>query len=333
MAGGDNGVITAWPGKDHREETICPDEKRMITAVAYSPNGVHLGIGTDAGGIHLWDTSKKQLVHTIPAQSGRSTVSMPAFPDDFFAFSPEGAHLAIAVKAAHTVEILNTDDWKLAKKLEHKDPVLSVAWAPDGCRVATGTRSGAVLWNTDSESVLHRFEDLGPTLCVAFSPDSSLLATESHGTRGIEIWDLNNPRRIAALTAHTEPSGDNHSILFSPDGRWLATAGYDARVILWDVTTWEPVHVLMGHRAIVVDLAFTRDSARLASSGLDNQCVLWETETGQQLATFPGFAIDFSPDDSVLATGGRWTAYDETPDGRVSTVNLLRAGIVTESKK
>jgi WD40 repeat protein len=59
-------------------------------------------------------------------------------------------------------------------------------------------------------------------------------------------------------------------IAFSPDGRRIATTGYDRTVKLRDTATDREVFTLRGHIAGVVAPAFSPDGFRIVSGGLDN---------------------------------------------------------------
>ena len=76
---------------------------------------------------------------------------------------------------------------------------------------------------------------------------------------------------------------------------------------------------------MVFDLSFSPDGRRLASSGADGRALLWDVETGQELASFEGLALDFSPDGLTLAIGGSNypVPAGATPDAR--TVRLYHA--------
>lgn len=141
---------------------------------------------------------------------------------------------------------------------------------------------------------------------LAISPDSRWLAI-GHRDGSLSLRPLNDPRaapqRIAGAHA-TAAAGASapfvRTLVFSPDGRWLYSAGADGKLRRWRTQPLQadgaPVD---GHDGPVYGLALSADGRQLASAGRDGKVNLWDANSLQLLAKSSRLAPDLpngSPD-------------------------------------
>ncbi|CAN6668897.1 antiviral protein Ski8p [Trichomonascus vanleenenianus] len=130
------------------------------------------------------------------------------------------------------------------------------------------------------------------------------------GDGRIILWE-NGKQDPEPIVLHSAKQGIHHlSIDFT--GKILAAVGFDARLLLYDLTTLKP---LEGSEKIVSEcqyvwaISFARESFKLAVSTIEGLVHLWDLESFEKINTFTsnrsgfGVAVDVSPTGEMVACG------------------------------
>ncbi len=99
------------------------------------------------------------------------------------------------------------------------------------------------------------------------------------------------------------------AVAWSPDGKYIASAGYDKTVLIWNATNGNYLLTYQGHTARVNSLAWSPDSKSLVSASDDQSVQVWEAATGKQMYLFNGhngpvLTVGWSPDGKYIASAG-----------------------------
>jgi WD40 repeat protein/tRNA A-37 threonylcarbamoyl transferase component Bud32 len=183
---------------------------------------------------------------------------------------------------------------RLTQLLPHPEPVLAVAFSPNGKLLATGCKDGNLrLWNvSDGSPAGEPLAHGAPVSCLAFHPKGDLLAAGC-GNGNAHLWHL--PTRQPAVPPMQHMAAD---------------------------TTKIPWHGKSGVQCV----AISPDGLSLLTGAIDGTVRLWSTESGESKEAIfrPGvdavFAVAFRPDGAAFLTAGpagmrEWNSRTRVPLG------------------
>ncbi len=144
---------------------------------------------------------------------------------------------------------------------------------------------------------------------VEFTPDGNAVAT--CGDRLVQAFDIGTGELIRQFRGNQL---EVERFSFSPNGKYVASAGGDSTIHVWRVKTGDLVTVIRGHIDKIIGVRFSEDSKWLASTArqpIDSTIRIWECGTWKEVAQVGpprertnSMYVAFSPNSKQLAASG-----------------------------
>ncbi len=297
-------MYDAYTGEELALLSVLPGEGRMVTAIAFSPDGRTLASGEEGGVGRLWDVITGKPIVTF------KEVPSPRYPSlKALGFSEDGTKL---IGASWNNEI---SVWEIGDNT--KPPTIlhitgrEASWGTtDLMQLSSNSGFLAIveptpevwenrnflikLWDATTGKQLHTLTGHRHWIkSIAFSADSkTLVSGDEYET--IRLWDTATGKLQSTL--NWRRGMGTYSLAFSPNGRFIASGHRDS-VKLWDNTVkprqqtddaigdYQHTLEIREHKDYVSKLAFSPDGKTLLTGSKDGTIQAWDTATGSHRFT------------------------------------------------
>lgn len=327
-AGYRDGVVCLWDVATGKEVRRWRAGREAVRSLGFSADTRRLALGADFAA-SVRDVATGEEVRAVAGCNVGSAVAL----------SPDGKRLAAACSDPQgAVFVWDADTGKLLRLLTGlKQEVRSLAFAPDGGRLAAEDQHTVLIWDAATGERGRRWRLPGGAFPgttegpVGFSPDGKEIACGTHRT--LCFWDLATGEQKRAYARHRGPVS---RVAFTPDGRGLLTGSQDGTAALWDLVTGRQRRLFGADGDGAFSPALSSDGRRLVA--LDRELALraWDAATGEALPQFEDHhshagAVALSPGGDLLATldgkgGGTARLWDVATGKVVRSVQVAPPG-------
>jgi serine/threonine protein kinase/WD40 repeat protein len=327
---GEDHKPTVWDANSGEELRKLPAQDQPVCYdVTFSADGKQIVTHAAEGAVKVWNAQTWDEVITLPGPE-RVTENLAEWRHLPLAVSPDGKWLAAGSRSGF--KIWATDTWKV--QCERDTLATWLAFAPDGRSLLTGSHEGwwrpwhtVARWDTQTGRRL-KGEPLGsrgPWAVYHLSTDGKTLYGMAcdPAEPSFHVYDADTLEE-RFLPGH---AGRVRAVDVSPDGAWIASAGADGTVRLWDVATRRLLHTVRRPGKTAVQAVFSADGKTLFGAWHEDGVILaidpangrWR-ELGVYGPKLQRLAV--APDGALLAAAGDggvrlWTLPEGMPRGEL----------------
>jgi WD40 repeat protein len=288
-----------WDANSGKVLVILRGHTDSVLSAAFTPDGRRVVTGSKDKTARVWDSASGKAIFVLRGHTNEVRI---------VAISSDGQR--IMTVDAQTVRVWETATGKQIFLIREQG-VFSAAFSPRDYRIVTASSRGGMarLWDDAGREVLllHTSDSPTPVLRFWFSQDGTRIVTEFLDGKA-RVFDATSGQQTMILGESSNGSMVFPAAAFSPDGKTVVAASFDATALVWDVRGEDrELLVLRGHEGEISSVVFSPDAKWILSSSKDKTARVWNSKTGNEILVLRGHedsvgSAAFSPDSRMIVT-------------------------------
>jgi WD40 repeat protein/energy-coupling factor transporter ATP-binding protein EcfA2 len=241
--------------------------------IALSKDENYIVNGSDSSFIQIYDLKSSRIKPLFVIKDLKGSTND-------IEFLPDG-HSFIIASSNKTLSIGDPRNGSLRTIASLPYEIKALNASVDGRYVAGAAWTGqVVLYDLQNNSLTVVVDDIFTrVLCVKFSPSGDSLAyglEDFRNKRGlVKVYDFKSGQ-TRQFSGHRAGVND---VEFSPDGKLLASAGSDKRLLMWVLENPEDLPIIMdNNNGFIWDISFTKNSEYLIAACSESEIRVWPTD-------------------------------------------------------
>lgn len=294
-----NGFVSIYNLKDFSLKGKLKGHKSRIFDLVFDTDSPELITTGHSGMTIVWDVEKMKLKNEVKAQtfSSFAVESHPLF-NNVFLIADMREIIYVNQRSGRVV--------KRQKALGNK--VINMAYDQKGKYLVASTGDiNLKVWNLEQNKIERSIMGFFP---VAFHPSGDVFFAMANSIN-LAAFDPGTGEKLYELPTEGELI---QNLSLSPDGKYIAGAGFMGIIKIWDIEKKTIVKRLVGHVGGIYGTAFSPDGKYLASGGMDQTVRVWDLTTDKEIHQIKSensiivSDVKFSPDGKHLAAA----SWDKT---------------------
>eukprot|EP00928_Gymnodinium_smaydae_P033510 TRINITY_DN2398_c0_g2_i1.p1 TRINITY_DN2398_c0_g2~~TRINITY_DN2398_c0_g2_i1.p1 ORF type:complete len:1413 (-),score=350.26 TRINITY_DN2398_c0_g2_i1:63-3980(-) len=289
VSGGEDCSVNIWEVSSGKS-IFTSSLNGALAALAYSPTGDYFAVGDADSFVTVWSAPSESYEKGDPLEEAGQTAVDGAVQSLAMAITPKRVEIVAVGTNQKKVHLFSAVGMQEIATLCFDGDVRSLCFSPNALRLVggggtdehNGLMTKKVAGNRGMKTVVWQVSEVGedckylgsmlfPDIVhvVSYAPSGKLLAV---GAENCKIYLMLVDRGFEKTSEYTSPAGVR-TLSWSPDGRFIASAGEDMQVSVWDVVSERIAFQLPKAADWYTAVAFSSCGCWLASCGYQDRSV------------------------------------------------------------